>query len=189
MTMQTESVERKPMSPACGLAPCISADCDSQWYVATTAPHHEKWVARQLDGSHIQHFLPLYRSLRRWKDRRKELELPLFPGYLFVRIPLAERLSVLRTPGVVQIVGFQGKPHAVPESEIETLRQSMLHGTSLQPHPYLRIGRRVRVQNGPLAGMEGILVRRKDALRVVLSVDVITRSFAVEVDTADIHPA
>jgi transcription antitermination factor NusG len=177
-------------SPALPVPASILTNCpDSQWYVASTAPHHEKWVARQLCGSHIQHFLPLYRSLRRWKDRRKELELPLFPGYLFVRIPLTDRIRVLRTPGVVQIVGSQGRPQAVPEHEVETLRQSMLHGTSLQPHPYLRVGKRVRVQTGPMAGTEGILVRQKDSLRVVLSVEMITQSFAVEVDTADISPA
>jgi transcription antitermination factor NusG len=177
-------------SPELPVPASIWTECaDSQWYVASTAAHHEKWVARQLCGSHIPHFLPLYRSLRRWKDRRKELELPLFPGYLFVRIPLTDRMRVLKTPGVVQIVGFQGKPQAVPENEVETLRQSMLHGTSLQPHPYLRVGKRVRVQTGPMAGTEGILVRHKDSLRVVLSVEMITRSFAVEVDTADISPA
>jgi len=171
------------------MAPWTSTYCENRWYVASTAPHHEKWVARQLEGFRVQNFLPLYRSLRRWKDRRKELELPLFPGYLFVRIPLSDRLRVLRTPGVVQIVGFQGRPQSVPDSEVETLRQSVLHGTSLQPHPYLKVGRKVRVQNGPLTGMEGILVRQKDAFRVVLSVEMITHSFAVEVDAADIYPA
>jgi transcription antitermination factor NusG len=189
MLLQTQDTVRSEFSAALAMPPWLATDCESRWYVASTAPHHEKWVARQLEGFQVQHFLPLYRSLRRWKDRRKELELPLFPGYLFVRIPLSERLRVLRTPGVVQIVGFQGRPQAVPDSEVETLRQSVLHGTSLQPHPYLKVGRRVRVQSGPLTGMEGILVRQKDAFRVVLSVEMITRSFAVEVDAADIHPA
>jgi transcription antitermination factor NusG len=160
----------------------------SCWYAAYTSPRHEKTVAQQMEGSGIQCFLPLYRSVRRWKDRRKELELPLFPGYVFVRIILRDRLQVLRVPGIVHLVAFSGKPAVLPEAEIESLRQGLLRGVHAEPHPYLKVGRKVRVLSGPLSGVEGILVRRKEKFRVVLSVHLIQRSVAVEVEESEIAP-
>ena len=133
-------------------------------------------------------YLPLYKSVRRWQDRRKEVELPLFPGYVFVRIAYRSRLQVLTAPGVVQIVSFDGKPAAIKEAEIETLRQGLPHTTRFEPHPYLKVGRRVRVRSGPLSGMEGILTRRKDGFRLVLSIELIMRSVAAEVEEADVEP-
>ena len=162
---------------------------ESRWYAVSTCARHEKWVACQMDRLTIEHFLPVYKSLRRWKDRRKELELPLFPGYLFVRIALRDRLQVLRIPGVAHLVGTQGKPSQLPDLEITRLQAGLLPGNRLAPHPYLKVGRRIRVASGPMAGTEGILVRRKDALRVVVSVDLIQRSFALEIDESDIVPA
>jgi transcription antitermination factor NusG len=162
---------------------------ESRWYAVSTSARHEKCVAWQMTGLGVEHFLPVYKSLRRWKDRRKELELPLFPGYLFVHIALKDRLRVLRIPGVAHLVGTHGKPVHLRDIEIERLQAGLLQGNRVAPHPYLRIGRRVRVANGPMTGIEGLLVRRKDGFRVVLSVDLIQRSFALEVDESDIVPA
>ena len=140
-------------------------------------------------GQRIDCFLPLYKSIRRWKDRRKQLDLPLFPGYIFVHIALRDRLQVLQLPGVVQLVSFRGKPAALPDAEIEALRNGLARNLRAEPHPYLTVGRRVRVRSGSVAGLEGILVRRKQKFRVVLSIELIQRSVAIEVDEADIEPA
>jgi transcription antitermination factor NusG len=116
------------------------------------------------------------------------LQLPLFPGYVFVRIALLERLRVLEVPGVVRLVGFNNMPAALPTSEIETLRSGLSGQLRAQPHPYLLVGRRVRVRSGPLAGLDGILLRRKGHCRLVLSVDLIKSSMIVDVDAADVVP-
>jgi transcription termination/antitermination protein NusG len=157
------------------------------WYALYTCPRHEKCVAQQIEQRSISCFLPLYRSVRRWKDRRKELELALFPGYVFVRLALKDRLRVLQLPGAVRLVSFNGEPAVLPEAEIEGLRQR-LSGGCVEPHPYLNVGRRVRVCAGPMQGLEGIIVRRKDRCRVVFSLDLIMRSVAVEVDESDVEP-
>lgn len=158
------------------------------WYAAYTCVHHEKRVAQQLAEREISCFLPLYRSVRRWKDRRRELDLALFPGYVFVRMELKDRLTVLQLPSVVHFVTFSGRPVAIPDPEINALRDGLAANLRAQPHPYLTVGRRARVRSGPMAGIEGILVRKKDRLRFVLSVELIRRSVAVEVDSADIEP-
>lgn len=157
------------------------------WYVAYTNARHEKHVARQLEERHVASFLPTYRSVRRWKDRRKELELPLFPGYVFVQLCIRERLRVLQIPGVVRLVSFGGYPVPVSDSEIQSLKNAVAGGVLTTPHPYLKVGRRVRVKHGPLAGMEGILVRKKDRYRVVMSIDLIMRSVATEVQVSDLE--
>lgn len=170
------------------LADTRRPDPESNWYALYTCPRHEKRVAEEAERRSISCFLPLYRSVRRWKDRRKELELALFPGYVFVQMALENKLRVLELPGAVRLVSFNGRPAAVPADEIETL-QSRLHGAKVEPHPYLRAGRRVRVRSGAMQGLEGIVVRRKDHCRVVFSIDLIMRSVAVEVDEADVEPA
>jgi len=159
-----------------------------RWYAAYTNPRHEKRVAQQMERNRIDYFLPLYKSIRRWKDRRKELDLPLFPGYVFVHMALKDRLHVLQLPGVVHFVSFDGKPAPLPNSEIEALRNGLTSKTFAEPHPYLKVGRRVRVHSGPMAGLEGVLVRRKDKFRVVLSIHLIQRSVAVEVDQTEVEP-
>src|SRR5207245_3032015 len=131
----------------------------SRWYAAYTSPRHEKRVAQQMEGRQIHCFLPLYKSVRRWKDRRKQLELPLFPGYVFVHMALRDRLQVLQVPGVARLVGFDGTPAALPADEIETLRASLLRDVEVQPHSYLAVGQRVSLRSGPLAGLTGIVVR------------------------------
>jgi transcription antitermination factor NusG len=160
--------------------------CETRWYAAYTSANRERRVSEQLGARKVEHFLPLYASPRRWKDRRVKLELPLFPGYVFVRTALQNRLQVLQVPGVVRLVGFDGAPTALPEDEIETLRTSLRNGLRVEPHPYLTVGRRVRVQGGALAGLTGILLRRKSGARFVVSVDLIQRSVAVEVDEVDL---
>ncbi|SRR6266478_3198701 len=160
---------------------------EQRWYAAYTSANHEKRVAEQLGVRSVEHFLPLYESVRRWKDRRIKLQLPLFPGYVFVRLALRDRLQVLQVPGVAKLVGFNGAPAALPSEEIEALRASMANGVHAEPHPYLTIGRRVRVRAGSLAGLEGILVRRKNRARFVISLDLIQRSVAVEVDGSEVE--
>jgi transcription antitermination factor NusG len=157
------------------------------WYAAHTSANRERRVAEQLQLRQIDHFLPLYSSVRRWKDRQVELDLPLFAGYVFVRLALRDRLQVLEVPGVARLVGFSGRPAALPDEEIAALRRSVGCGMRAAPHPFLTVGRRVRILAGPLAGQEGILLRGKGNWRVVLSVQLIQRSIAVEVDTASLE--
>jgi transcription antitermination factor NusG len=152
-----------------------------RWYAVYTNAHHEKRVEQQMRQRGIDCFLPVYKAVRRWKDRRKILELPLFPGYVFVHLPWRARLQVLQLQGVVEFVSCGGYPVPLADAEIDSLRNG-LHFACAKPNPYLRVGRHVRIRSGPLTGIEGILARRKDKLRVVLSIHLIQRSIAVEVD-------
>jgi transcription antitermination factor NusG len=117
-----------------------------------------------------------------------QLELPLFPGYVFVRLPICERLRVVQIPSVVRLVGFGGLPTALPDDEIDLIRAGFLQGCGAEPHPFLTVGRRVRITAGPFAGLEGILKRKKSVLRVVVSLELIQRSVAVDVDVANVQP-
>ena len=169
--------------------PWIAPDfLQPRWYVAYTSANHEKRVARQLEQRSVEHFLPLYESVRRWKDRRVKLELPLFRGYVFVRLALRDRLQVLQVQGVAKLVGFDGMPAALPEEEIAALKRGLVSGARAEPHAFLSAGRRVRVKAGPLAGVEGIVTRRKNRLRLVISLDLIKRSVAVELDATELEP-
>jgi transcription antitermination factor NusG len=159
----------------------------ARWHAIYTSSRHEKVVAGQLEERGIESFLPLYRSLRRWRDRSKMVELALFPSYVFVRIGAHQRLRVLQAPGVVKLVSFNGEPAILPELEINALRNGLENQLYAEPHPYLRVGKKVRVVRGPMAGAEGILSRKKDRQRVVISVDVLMRSIAVEVEGADLE--
>ena len=165
------------------------AETEGNWYALYTCARHEKRVAEQIERRSFSCFLPVYRSIRRWKDRRKELELALFPGYVFVRMALEKKLRVLEVPGVVHLVSFNGQPAPVPAEQIETLRTRLSNSGRIEPHPYLSKGRRVRVRSGAMEGLEGIVVRRKDSCRIVFSIDLIQRSVAVEVDEADLEAA
>ncbi len=168
-----------------GAAP--EAQRSGNWYALYTCPRHEKRVAEQIEQRSFSCFLPLYRSVRRWKDRRKELELALFPGYVFVRMALVDRLQVLQLPGVVRLVSFNGQPVALPTGEIEALQSRLSSGVRVEPHPYMRAGRQVRVCSGPMQGLEGKIVRTKDRCRVIFSIDLLQRSIIVEVDEADVE--
>jgi len=161
---------------------------EPHWYVAQTCSRHEKRVAEQLSGRGIENFLPLYEMMSRWKDRRVRVQLPLFPGYVFVRVPLQERLRALEIPSVARLVGFGGLPAPLPDDEMEAMRNGLAGQLHAEPHPYLTVGRRVRIKSGPLAGLQGILLRKKGNYRFLLSVDLIQRSVAADVDIADIEP-
>lgn len=167
--------------------PRMSLQCP-QWYAAYTWANHEKRVAEQLAQKEVENFLPLYEAVHRWKDRRARLQLPLFPGYVFVRLPLNEKLKVLQLHGVARLVGFGDRPVPLQEGEIESLRRGFHGDMKMEPYPYLSAGKRVRIMRGPLAGLEGILVRKKGNFRLVLSMDLIMQSVVVDVDTADIRP-
>jgi len=158
------------------------------WYAIYTSANHEKKVAAELGRRSVESFLPLYSSLRRWKDRRVQLQLPLFPGYVFVHVALSDRLRVLQVPGVANLVGFGGQPVALPDEQLEGLRAGINGQLCTEPHPYLAVGRRIRIVRGPFQGIEGFLVRRKGVFRVVLSLELIMRSVAVEVDVSEVEP-
>jgi len=160
----------------------------SCWYAAYTRANHEKRVRDQLEQRSVESFLPLYGTSRRWKDRWMRLRMPLFPGYVFVRMAPVDRLRVLQVPSVVRLVGFNGHLSPLPDEEIEGLKKGLAGGVRAEPHPFLTVGRRVRIKSGPLEGRQGILLRRKGMLRVVLSINLIMRSIAVDMDVADVEP-
>lgn len=162
---------------------------EARWYVAYTYANHEKRAAEQMEQKGVEHFVPMYESLRQWKDRQKRVRLPLFPGYVFLRVAPRDRLQVLQLPSVVRFVGFGGQPHAVPEVEIAALRRCSIRELSLEPYPYFQAGTRVTIKAGPLQGLEGRIIRKKNRLRFVISLDLIKRSAAVDVGAADLEPA
>ena len=170
-------------------APDLPVEQEERWYAAHTSANHEKRVAEQLAARNVEHFLPTYSSVRRWKDRSVKLQLPLFPGYVFVRMALRERLSIRNVRGVATLVSFCGIPACLPDSEIEVLRASLARGVAAEPHPYLAVGKKVCLLSGPLTGLTGILVRRKGGARFIVSVNLIQRSLAVELDQADLAAA
>lgn len=161
---------------------------EPRWYVAQTCARHEKRVAEHFSSRGIKHFLPLYETVSRWKDRRVHLQLPLFAGYVFVRTPLSERLRVLQVPSVARLIGFGGMPVPVPDEELDAIQNGLTSQVQLEPHPFLTVGRRVRIKSGPLAGLTGILLRKKGGYRFILSVSLIQRSVVADVDIADIAP-
>ena len=170
--------------------PCLlGGAAEWQWYAAYTCANHEKSVARQLEVRSIESFLPLYEKMSRWKDRRVKVQLPLFSGYVFVRMALEEKLRVLQVPGVVRLVGFNGQPTALPKEEMEALRSGLSGALCAEPWPYLQVGHRVRLKSGPFEGMQGILLKKRNGHRFVISLELIQRSVAVEVDAADIGTA
>ncbi len=160
---------------------------DASWFAVYTSSRHEKCVAKHFDERRIENFLALYQREHHWRKRSSvQLELPLFPNYVFVHIRPQQRIPVLGVPGVLGIVGGR-MPSALPDGEIEALRAGLAL-SSFQPHPYLAAGERVRIKGGAMAGMEGILLRRKNELRVVLTIELIQRSVAVEMDAQDVAP-
>ena len=152
------------------------------WFALTSRARHEKAVAENLRSKGLESFLPLYRARRRWTDRIQSVDLPLFPGYVFCRFTYANRLPVLNTPGVMSVVGFSEEPIPVTDDEISRIRTIQASGLPSQPWPYVRVGQRARIEWGSLAGLEGVLIREKHALRVVVSVELLRRAVAVEID-------
>jgi transcription antitermination factor NusG len=157
------------------------------WYVLFVRSNQEKRVAHRLAGLDVEHYLPCFESLRQWKDRRVRLAAPLFPGYVFVRLPLLERAKVLTLPNVVSFVGPRNSPSTIADDEIACIRQGVEQGRA-EPHEFLRAGQRVVITSGVMSGMEGILLRTKNNTRVVVSLDTISRSFVVDVDAACVQP-
>lgn len=158
----------------------------AMWFAVYVTSRHEKKVQVQLGLQEIETFLPLYKTIHLWKNRcRRVLELPLFPNYLFVHIAVNERVAVLRTPGVISLVCSGHLPIPLPSAAVEAIRKA-LAVREVEPHPYLVVGNRVRIVGGPLLGMEGVLVRKKNKLRVVLLLDEIRQSAAVEVNADEI---
>jgi transcription antitermination factor NusG len=156
------------------------------WYALHTRHQHERLVARSLLNKGFEVFLPQYTVTRRWSDRAKQVSVPLFPCYIFLRGGLNNRLAVLTTPGVHGFVGFAGRAAAIPEEQIDAVRRAAQEVT-IEPHPFLRCGDRVRVTSGPLEGVEGVLVRKKNSFRLVLSLELLCRSAAVEVEASAVE--
>jgi transcription antitermination factor NusG len=160
----------------------IPPSCAASWYALYTRHQHERTVALALRGRGIEAFVPLYASVRRWNDRNKRLELPLFPCYVFLQNPEKRWTPVLATPGVYSVVAFGGLPAEIPISEIEAIRRVVGSSLQTEPHPFLNCGDRVRLTAGPLEGVEGILVKKKSLWKLLVSVDMLQRSVAVEID-------
>jgi len=173
-------------SQALDVGPCKQSD--TSWWAIYTRHQHERVVADTLSAKGFEVFLPLYETVRRWKDRRKRLSLPLFPCYVFLRGGLERRLHVITTPGVHVILSNAGRVAVILDEEIQAVRRAVEGPLRVEPHPFLKCGDRVRVVHGPLEGVEGILVRKKSLFRLVLSVEMLAQSAAVEVDVSDIEP-
>lgn len=157
------------------------------WWALYTRHQHEKVVAGLLTTKGFEVFLPLYESTRHWKDRNKVISLPLFPGYVFVRGEINRRLQVVTTPGVHMILYSGGRVANIPEAEIQAIQKTVEGRYHVEPHPFLKCGEQVRVKRGTLEGVEGILVRKKNQYRLVLSVDMLGQSVGVEVDVSDVE--
>ena len=160
---------------------------EPRWYAAYTYSRHEKRVAEHLQRIGVESYLALYTATRQWNQRRAQVELPLFPGYVFVRIPLAERVRVLSAPGVAYLVGTGGQPVPLADDEIEPLRSCLSQKLRAEPVAYLSAGSRVRVVAGPLSGLEGVIVRRDGGTRFVVSIDLIMRAIAINIEGFDLE--
>jgi transcription antitermination factor NusG len=158
------------------------------WYALVVKPNHEKAVFHYLSASGSDASLPLYRARRRWSDRLKEVTLPLFPGYVFCRFSHRSRVRVLRVPGVRSIVTAGPQPAPIPAREIEAIEALIRSGLPVKPWPFLKIGQKVLVSSGPLRGVEGILVEFRKTWQVIVSVEILQRSVAAEVDRDALSP-
>jgi len=154
------------------------------WFALQVRTRHEAGVASFLDALGFEHFLPLVTSRKRWSDRIKKVQDPLFPGYVFSRFDPQDRLPILKTPGVIQIVGYNRCPVPVDDSEISAIQTLIASGLPNQAWPFLSVGARVRIETGALRGYEGILIDFKGTHRLVLSISLLHRSVAVEIDSA-----
>jgi len=161
----------------------------SHWFALYTRHQHEKTIAWALRSKGFETFLPLYTTIRRRKDRSKRLSLPLFPCYVFLRGDLRRRLDIVTIPGVHNIVSTGCQPAGISEAEIDPIRQMVASRMGVEPHPFMRYGDRVRIKSGPLEGLEGILVRKKSQFRLVVSIEMLQKSVAVEVDASMVESA
>jgi transcription antitermination factor NusG len=159
-----------------------------QWFAMRVRSNHERITMVHLRERGYQPFAPSYKAERRWSDRTKEIELYLFPGYVFCRFDPNERLPILTTPGVVDLVGFGKVPEPVPPEEIQRVQKMVESGLLVTPYPYVKVGETVLIERGPLAGLEGILADVKGKLRLVVSVNLLQRSVSAEVDRTAVRP-
>ncbi len=159
-----------------------------RWHALTVTHKHERAAYNHLLYKGLEGFSPVCRARRRWSDRTKDLDVALFPGYIFCRFPQHERASVLGTPGVTSIVSFGKTPGIVEDDEIAAVRAILASGLPAQPWPYLRAGQRVRIEEGCLQGLTGTLVRCRDDWRMVVNVELLQRSVAVEIDRCSLSP-
>jgi len=166
-----------------------TSDGDVRWYALRTKSRHEKLVRDRLVSQGIEPLLPIVKRLSQWKDRKKEVEVPLFSGYCFVRFAQQDKLPVQTVSGVVEIVSSNGCPEPIPDVEIEALRTLMDSVLPYDPHPYLHEGMTVEVVRGPLQGVHGILLRKEKRHRLVIGVRLIQQAAAVEIDVRDVVPA
>jgi transcription termination/antitermination protein NusG len=172
--------------PQSGIEP--ATDPEIKWFALWTRSRHEQVVREQLEQKGVEAFLPTVTRWSRWKDRKKKIDWPLFPGYCFARFRSRERLPVLKCMGVVSIISFEGEPAPIPEHEITGIRQLVESDLAYDPCPLIREGMMVEVMHGPLKGVIGRLVRKNEKARLVLSVDLIGQAVSVEVDAADVRP-
>ncbi len=159
-----------------------------RWYAVQVRANQEKIVAAGLRNRGINEFLPTYRCRRKWSDRIKEIEYPLFPGYVFSRFDPDRRLPILMTPGVAHIVGFHNTPAPIEDAEIEAIQSVVRSQVRAEPHPFLQVGDRIVLDAGPLAGLEGIYLEEKNRYRLVVSVVLLQRSVAVEIESDWVRP-
>ncbi|MFB3828578.1 MAG: transcription termination/antitermination protein NusG [Bryobacteraceae bacterium] len=159
-----------------------------RWYAVRVRSNHERVVQAALRYRGIEEYLPVYRKRSRWSDRTRDIDVPLFPGYVFGRFDPARRAAVLVAPGVVQVLGDSSGPLPIDNRELESVRRFVDSCLAVTPWPYVAVGDRVLVEHGPLAGQEGILLRVKDSLRLVVSLTLLQRSVAVEVDRDWVRP-
>ena len=162
---------------------------DLRWFAITVKHQHERRVEDALSFQNFEALAPVYRAQHRWSDRVKEIDLPLFAGYLFCRFAYLERARVLNTPGVRRIVGFRDAAAPVDDAEMASIQAMQRSGAPVRPWPYLKPGDRVRVERGPLRGLSGTLIREKDLFRLVIGVELLQRSIAAEVSPDMISPA
>jgi transcription antitermination factor NusG len=185
-------IEYPPKVSSCDLitVPFLRHSSEPSWYAVYTRSRFEKKLLTQLTDRSVEVFLPMREILSRWKDRKKRIWIPLFPGYIFVnQVDTPEnRHRVLNVPGAVRFVGHEGHPESIPEDQILSVRRFLEASISIDPYPYLRIGRRVEIIAGPLKGIVGILVQKKGRFRFVLQVDLIRQAVSVEIDASDVRP-
>ncbi len=177
------SLSQVELAPATSIAPT-----QERWYAVQTRARHEKMVAAKLDKFNVATYLPIVTEVHHWSDRRKTVQLPLFPGYVFIHVPnLDEARTVLfRLEGFVGIVG-NGQGISIPDEQIESVRTLLTKNARYQNHPFLKLGQRVRIRGGALDGVEGILLERRGETSLVVSIDLIQRSLAVRIDGYDVE--
>jgi transcription antitermination factor NusG len=165
----------------------FSASGAPNWYAIFVRYQHEKPVALALSNKNHEVYLPLCNSTRQWQDRAKQLWLPLFPSYVFIREGMDRQLQIISTPGVIHIVRFGGCPAIISQDQLDAIRKILESHAPVEPHPYLACGDRVRVKNGPLRGLEGILTRKKNRTQMVISMEMLGRSASIEIDLSNVE--